>query len=77
VCVSVCVCLTRFTGGQGPHRLGPDLPDRAGPLQLLGVGSGGGLARGGHPLTEQQQQQQQAQAKLPSGVSHVYTEVAI
>lgn len=45
--------LTRFTGGQGPHRLGADLPHRPSPLQLLRVSAGWGFARGSHRLKTQ------------------------
>lgn len=48
--------VTRFTGGEGPHRLGADLPDRPSPLQLLRVSSGWCLARGRHDALRQKQE---------------------
>lgn len=44
--------VTRFTGREGPHRLGADLPNRPGPLQLLRVSSRWCLARCRHTLKQ-------------------------
>lgn len=44
--------VTRFTGREGPHRLGANLPNRPGPLQLLRVSSRWCLARCRHTLKQ-------------------------
>lgn len=49
--------VTRFTGREGPHRLGADLPNRPGPLQLLRVSSRWCLARCRHTLKQKTQVQ--------------------
>lgn len=50
--------VTRFTGREGPHRLGADLPNRPGPLQLLRVSSRWCLARCRHTLKQKKTQVQ-------------------
>lgn len=60
---------TWFAGRQRPHGLGADLSNRAGPLQLLRVGTRWGFACGGHSATGKQTNTKsgpQIKASLPT-----------